>query len=170
MYWNQVVSSRHYWRTVRVVGTNAGLVFHLFARPFKFKQNPFVLSWEIRCKDNLSLSLLKHHCFKVYNGMVIQQRVMLRWAVDGGEWPASRLGFLSPGETDIGARWIGRWADPRASLDALGSDLVSSFVTSILNVMYPDECKWQSTVDMFRLPTAGIKFTLFYGSMICTRG
>jgi hypothetical protein len=33
---------------------------------------------------------------------------------------ASRLGFLSPGETDNGARWIGSWVDPRASLDAVG--------------------------------------------------
>ena len=119
------VSSRLYWRSVRIFGTRLNILkcwtrFPPSRRQFNFKVNPFVLSWEIREKDKFSLSLVKHHCFKVYKGMVIQQRVLLPWALDGGLWSASRLGFLSPGETDTGARWIGSWVDPRASLDAMG--------------------------------------------------
>jgi hypothetical protein len=35
----------------------------------------------------------------------------------GGEWSASRLGRLTPGERALGTRWIGGWVGPRAGLD-----------------------------------------------------
>jgi hypothetical protein len=40
-------------------------------------------------------------------------------ALDGGEWPASRLGRFTPKERAPGTHWIGGWVDPRAVLDAV---------------------------------------------------
>jgi hypothetical protein len=38
-------------------------------------------------------------------------------ALDGGEWPTSRLGSFT--ERAPGAHWIGDWVGPRAGLDAV---------------------------------------------------
>jgi hypothetical protein len=44
---------------------------------------------------------------------------MSEWALDGGEWSASRPGPFTPGERALGTHWIGGWVGPRAGLDAV---------------------------------------------------
>jgi hypothetical protein len=44
---------------------------------------------------------------------------LITWALDGGEWSASRSFRYTPGETALGANWIGGWVDLRASLDGV---------------------------------------------------
>ena len=98
---------------------NAGLVFHICAGRSISKLTPSYCPGKYGKKDKFSLSLVKHHCFKVCKGIVIQHSSMYcctKWR----RVVASRLCSLSPGETDTGARWIGSWVDPRASLDAMG--------------------------------------------------
>jgi hypothetical protein len=41
----------------------------------------------------------------------------LTFAIFGNEWPASRPGRFTPGETAFGTHWIGGWVDPRSGLD-----------------------------------------------------
>jgi hypothetical protein len=41
------------------------------------------------------------------------------WALDGGEWSASRPGCFTFRETALGTHWIGGWVSPRAGLDAV---------------------------------------------------
>jgi hypothetical protein len=38
-------------------------------------------------------------------------------ALVGGEWSASHLGRLTPGERALATHWIGGWVGPRAHLD-----------------------------------------------------
>jgi hypothetical protein len=41
----------------------------------------------------------------------------LTFALDGGEWSASRPEHALPPRKDIGTRWIGSWVGLRADLD-----------------------------------------------------
>jgi hypothetical protein len=54
---------------------------------------------------------------KAYGGMDVQIHIFLTSELAGGEWPASRFGCFTPGESAPGTHWIGRCVDPRAGLD-----------------------------------------------------
>jgi hypothetical protein len=54
---------------------------------------------------------------KTYGGVGVQIHVFLTAALVGGEWSASRLGRLTPGEGARGSHWVGGWVDPRNILD-----------------------------------------------------
>jgi hypothetical protein len=54
---------------------------------------------------------------KAYVGVDVQIHIFLASALAGGEWSASRLGRLIPGERAPCTHWIGGWVDPRAGLD-----------------------------------------------------
>jgi hypothetical protein len=43
--------------------------------------------------------------------------IFLTSALAGGEWSASRLGRINPGERTPSTHWIGSLVDPRAGLD-----------------------------------------------------
>jgi hypothetical protein len=43
--------------------------------------------------------------------------VFLILPIVGGEWSASRLGRVNPGEISSGALWIGGWVGPRTGTD-----------------------------------------------------
>jgi hypothetical protein len=49
----------------------------------------------------------------------IQLHAFLSWALDVGEWLASRPDRLTPVETDPGTHWVGGWVGPRAVLDTV---------------------------------------------------
>jgi hypothetical protein len=53
---------------------------------------------------------------KTYGGVDVQIHVFLTSALVGGEWSASRLWGINPGDRAPGGHWMG-WMDPRASLD-----------------------------------------------------
>jgi len=43
----------------------------------------------------------------------------LTWALDGGNWSASRPDRFTLRERALGIYWIGGWVDPRAGLDVV---------------------------------------------------
>jgi hypothetical protein len=51
--------------------------------------------------------------------MEVSSTHSLTWALDGGEWSASRPGRIIPRERAPDTRWIGGWVGPRAGLDAV---------------------------------------------------
>jgi hypothetical protein len=54
---------------------------------------------------------------KAYGGVDLQTHIFLTSALVGGEWSASRPGYLTPGERDPGTHWIEGCVDPRVGLD-----------------------------------------------------
>jgi hypothetical protein len=58
-----------------------------------------------------------YHAMKTNQVMEVKRHALLTWALDGGEWSASRPGRFTPRERAPGIHWIGGWMDPRAVLD-----------------------------------------------------
>jgi hypothetical protein len=54
---------------------------------------------------------------KAYEGVDLYSHVFFIPVLVGGEWSASRFCRFTPGERTPTTQWIGRWVDPRASLD-----------------------------------------------------
>jgi hypothetical protein len=54
---------------------------------------------------------------KAYGRVDVYIHIFLTSTPAGGEWPASRPGHFTPGESAPGTHWIGGWVDPRAGLD-----------------------------------------------------
>jgi hypothetical protein len=65
----------------------------------------------------MSLGLIMFHAMKTYLGTGGIAPRFFNLALDGGEWPASRPGSLSPGEIAPGTHWLGDLVDPRAGLE-----------------------------------------------------
>jgi hypothetical protein len=57
---------------------------------------------------------------KAYGGVDVQNHIFLTSALAGGEWPASRPGRFTPGDT----HWTGGWVDPTTGLDEVEKILV----------------------------------------------
>jgi hypothetical protein len=53
---------------------------------------------------------------KKYGGVDVHTQTFLTSALVGGEWLASRLALVAPGESAPGPPWIGGWVDPRIIL------------------------------------------------------
>jgi hypothetical protein len=51
----------------------------------------------------------------------------LTWALDGGEWLASRLSHFIPRVRTPGTHLIGGWVEPRAGLDAMVKRKIACF-------------------------------------------
>jgi len=65
----------------------------------------------VKCKGKfVPLLLTEHHAMRAY---------FLTSALDGGEWPASCPGCLTPTERAPAIHWIRGWVSPRAVLDAV---------------------------------------------------
>jgi hypothetical protein len=75
---------------------------------------------KLKVKVKLSLCLTKHHAMKAYwwSGG-IAPRILLTFALDGGEWSASRSGRFTHRKRAPDTHWIGGWVGPRAVLDAV---------------------------------------------------
>jgi hypothetical protein len=60
--------------------------------------------------------LIKYHILKIYWGVEVYFQTFLTLALDGGEWSASRLGALPPGQKAPGACCLGGLVESRISL------------------------------------------------------
>jgi len=50
---------------------------------------------------------------KTYGGVELQLHAFLNFALDGGEWSASRPGRFTPEEKAPGTRWTAGWVNPQ---------------------------------------------------------
>jgi len=67
----------------------------------------------------LFLCLTKNHIMRTYESVEVQFHIFLTSTLDGGEWPASCPGCLTPRERAPSIHWIGGWVRTRADLDAV---------------------------------------------------
>jgi hypothetical protein len=63
---------------------------------------------------------------KRIGGMEVQLHTFLTSALDGSEWSVSCPGRFTPRKIAPGTHWIGGWVDPRAVLDAVVKEKISS--------------------------------------------
>jgi hypothetical protein len=68
---------------------------------------------QYQVKVNMSLCLTNHHAMKTNGGVEVYRHAFLTFALDGGEWSASRPGRFTPREIFPGTHRIGYWVDQR---------------------------------------------------------
>jgi len=76
----------------------------------------------------LSLWVTKFHDLKTYWGVEIELHALLNWALDRGEWSASRPSRFTPAVRAPNTHCIGSSLGPRAGQDAVAKiNKISSF-------------------------------------------
>jgi hypothetical protein len=95
---------------------------------------------------------------KAYGGVDVQIHIFLTSALVAGEWPASRFGRYTPGETDPGTHWIGGWVDHRAGL----GDMEKRKFLAILGLELRPLSRPTRSQSLYRLsyPGSHLKFTV----------
>jgi hypothetical protein len=53
-----------------------------------------------------------------HGGVEAYIHATIAFAIDNGEWSASRSGLFTSGETGASTHWTGGWMGPRTGLDA----------------------------------------------------
>jgi len=73
-----------------------------------------------KLKVMVSLCLTEHYTINIYRGeWRYNPTHSLIPALDGGLWSVSRPGRLTSRDRALDTHWIGRWASPRAGLNAV---------------------------------------------------
>jgi hypothetical protein len=75
------------------------------------KHSPVALSKVVTVLKQLNITPLR----RMVSGCIAPP--FLTWALDGGEWSASRLGHFTHREKYLSTHWIGGWVGPRTGLD-----------------------------------------------------
>jgi hypothetical protein len=61
---------------------------------------------------------------KAYGGVNVESHIFLISTLVGGEWPASRPGRFTPGESATGTHFIGCWGGPQSRFGRRGAEKI----------------------------------------------